>query len=136
MEGRGQMSRKRRKESVTGVYHVIVKGINKERIFNQQREKSYFRKIILKHLQKYEATICAYCIMSNHAHFIIRAELHNLSAFMSVILSEYAIYYNFKHLRNGHVFQNRFLSECIETDAYYLKKKTYVWNILKESGKY
>ncbi len=120
------MPRKRRRESATGVYHVIVKGINKERIFNQQREKSYFRKIILKHLQKYEATICAYCIMSNHAHFIIRAELQVLSAFMSVILSEYANYYNFKHFRNGHVFQNRFLSECIETDAYYWSCLRYI----------
>ena len=120
------MSRKRRKESATGVYHVIIKGINRERIFNQQREKFYFRKIILKHLQKYEAAICAYCIMSNHAHFIIRAELHVLSAFMSVILSEYAVYYNFKHLRNGHVFQNRFLSECIETDTYYWSCLRYI----------
>ena len=102
---------KRRQESSTGMYHVMVKGINKERTFNQQREKSYFIKIILKHLKIYKVEIYSYCIMSNHAHFIIRSEIQ--------ILSEYALYYNFKHQRNGHVFQNRFASECIENEKYF-----------------
>lgn len=61
---------KRRQESSTGMYHVIVKGINKERIFNQRREKSYFIKIILKHLKVYKVEIYSYCIMSNHAHLL------------------------------------------------------------------
>lgn len=74
---------KRRQESSTGIYHVIVKGINKERIFNQQREKSYFIKIILKHLKIYKVEIYSYCIMSNHAHFIIRSEIQILSRFIT-----------------------------------------------------
>lgn len=110
---------KRRRESSTGIYHVIVKGINKERIFNQHREKNYFIKIILKHLELFGVEIYSYCIMSNHAHFIIRAEIQILSRFMAAILSEYAVYYNFKHQRNGHVFQNRFVSECVETEQYF-----------------
>ena len=57
--------------------------------------------------------------MSNHAHFIIRAELNELSSFMARVLAKYAFYYNFKHNRNGHVFQNRFMSECIESESYY-----------------
>ena len=65
------------------MYHVIVKGINKERIFNQRREKSYFIKIILKHLKVYKVEIYSYCIMSNHAHFIIRSEIQILSRFIT-----------------------------------------------------
>lgn len=113
------MPRKRRLESSTGMYHIMVKGINKEKIFNQNREKSYLKKIILKHLEKYAVEIYGYCIMSNHAHFIIRAEIQTLSFFMAAILAEYASYYNYKHKRNGHVFQNRFNSECIEDSNYY-----------------
>ena len=113
------MPRKRRSESCTGIYHVMVKGINKEKIFNQNREKSYFKKIILKYLENYAVDIHGYCIMSNHAHFIIRAEIQTLSYFMAAILAEYASYYNYKHNRNGHVFQNRFNSECIENEGYY-----------------
>ena len=51
---------KRRQESSTGMYHVMVKGINKERIFNQQREKSYLIKIILKHLELFKVEIYSF----------------------------------------------------------------------------
>jgi len=118
------LSIKRRRESKTGFYHVFVKGINNEKIFNQQREKIYFKSIILKQLSKYQIEIYSYCIMSNHAHFIIRAEIKVLSVFMAAILAEYAAYYNLKHNRNGHVFQNRFRSECIEDEKYF-------WSCLK-----
>ena len=119
LERGGAMPRTARRESATGFYHVILKGINKEYIFNQIREKNYFKSIILKQLGKCQVKIYAYCIMSNHAHFIIRADIHGLSAFMSKILTEYAVYYNLKHKRNGHVFQNRFSSEVIENSNYY-----------------
>ena len=116
MKGVTGMPTRRRKESRTGIYHIIVRGINHEKIFQQQREKLYFKSIISNYLQKYKVEVYSYCIMSNHAHFIIRAELQILSLFMAAILAEYASYYNFKHHRNGHVFQNRFTSECIEDE--------------------
>lgn len=119
------MSRVKRRESSTGLYHVFVRGINKEKIFEQVREKKYFKKTIKKYLEKYDVEIHAYCIMSNHAHLIIKSvEKQKLSYFMSNILAEYAQYYNYKHNRNGHVFQNRFGSECIESEKYY-------WNCIK-----
>ncbi len=120
------MPTRRRRESKTEIYHVIVKGINKEKIFNQQREKIYFKQIILKYLEIINIEIYCYCIMSNHAHFIIRAEIHDLSKFMAFILSEYASYYNYKHHRNGHVFQNRFASECIENERYFWSCLRYI----------
>lgn len=119
MKGVTGMPTRRRKESRTGIYHIIVRGINHEKIFQQQREKLYFKSIISNYLQKYKVEVYSYCIMSNHAHFIIRAELQILSLFMAAILAEYASYYNFKHHRNGHVFQNRFTSECIEDERYF-----------------
>lgn len=119
------MPNRRRTVSSTGVYHVFVRGINHELIFNQVREKRYFKKIIKKHLQEYEVEVYAYCIMSSHAHFIIKSEnIQQMSFFMSKVLAEYAIYYNYKKNRNGHVFQNRFGSECIESTKYY-------WNCVK-----
>lgn len=114
----------RRQESSTGIYHVTARGINKEHIFNQFRERYYFKKILRKHLQKYDVNIYAYCIMSNHIHLIIHSELRTLSLFMSRVLAEYAQYYNFKHGRNGHVFQNRFGSERIENVGYF-------WNCMR-----
>ena len=107
------------------MYHVYVRGINNEFIFNQVREKNYLKRIIRKHLSEYNVEIYAYCIMSNHAHLMIKSEqISELSMFMSKILAEYAAYYNFKWKRNGHVFQNRFKSEIIEESKYF-------WNCLK-----
>ena len=92
MKGVTGMPTRRRKESRTGIYHIIVRGLNHEKIFQQQREKLYFKSIISNYLQKYKVEVYSYCIMSNHAHFIIRAELQILSLFMAAILAEYASY--------------------------------------------
>ncbi|WP_461812019.1 transposase [Faecalimonas sp.] len=118
------MPRQRRRKSSTGFYHVIAKGINRERIFNQTREKNYLKKILKNHLQEEKVEIYAYCIMSNHVHLIIKSELAALAVFMAKCLAQYAEYYNYKHNRNGHVFQNRFKSECIETERYF-------WNCVR-----
>lgn len=118
------MKTRGRRESSTGIYHVIAKGIAREKNFNQNREKIYFKNLIQKYQRQYAVKIYAYCIMPNHVHMMIGSELHLLSLFMARVLAEYAFYYNYKHSRNGHVFQNRFTSECIETE-------TYFWNCLR-----
>lgn len=118
------MPRQRRKKSSTGVYHVIAKGINREQIFNQPREKLYLKRILEEFLSNYDVEIYAYCIMSNHVHLIIKSEFQELSMYMAICLAKYAEYYNYKHKRNGHVFQNRFKSECIESSQYF-------WNCLR-----
>lgn len=98
----------------------MVRGINRELIFEQIRERNYFKKILKKHLDEYDIEIHAYCIMSNHAHFILKSRFINqISFFMSKVLAEYANYYNYKRNRNGHVFQGRFKSECINDERYY-----------------
>ena len=118
------MPHKPRRESSTRFYHIYVRGINKEKIFGQPREKNYFKRIIRKYLKEYDVEIYSYCIMSNHAHLLSKSDLKELSMFMSKVLAKYAQYYNYKNNRNGHVFQNRFGSECIESERYF-------WNCLK-----
>jgi len=116
---------KSRTVSTTGFYHVFARGINHEVIFGQIREKKYFKKIVKKYVSKYAVEIYAYCIMPTHIHFIIKSEnIQELSMFMSRILAEYAQYYNYKKRRNGHVFQGRYGSECIENEEHF-------WNCLR-----
>lgn len=143
MKGGTILPLKRRQKSGTDLYHVIAKGINKERTFNQSREKTYLKKIIKKIQKKYEnVEIYAYCIMSNHIHLILKAEFPELSLFMAAVLAEYANYYNYKHHRNGHVFQNRFVSECIETERYFWNCLRYIHlnpvkaRVVKEAARY
>lgn len=118
------MPRTARKRSSTGLYHVIARGINREHIFKQKREKNNFIRLLLKHLKDQDIEIYAYVIMSTHFHILIRADLKILSHYLAIVLAEFAEYYNFKHNRNGHVFQDRFISECVET-------KQYFWNCIR-----
>lgn len=80
--------------------------------------------------------------MSNHIHLILKAEFPELSLFMAAVLAEYANYYNYKHHRNGHVFQNRFVSECIETERYFWNCLRYIHlnpvkaRVVKEAARY
>ena len=88
------MPHKPRRESSTRFYHIYVRGINKEKIFGQPREKNYFKRIIRKYLKEYDVEIYSYCIMSNHAHLLIKSDLKELSMFMSKVLAKYCYTYN------------------------------------------
>ena len=113
------MPRTARKRSSTDFYHVIARGINRERIFKQQREKNNFIRLLLKHLDKHDVEVYAYVIMSTHFHLLLHADLKLLSHYLAIVLAEFAEYYNYKHNRNGHVFQDRFKSECVENEQYF-----------------
>lgn len=136
------MPRTARKRSCTDFYHVIGRGINHERIFNQTREKNNLIRLLRKYLDKYEVELYAYVIMSTHFHLLIHADLKVLSSYLAIVLAEFAEYYNYKHNRNGHVFQNRFRSECIENTQYFWNCVRYIHmnpvnaNIVKSPLKY
>lgn len=120
------MPRTARRRSATDIYHVIARGINKEPIFKQKREKNNFIRLLTKHLKDHDIEIYAYVIMSTHFHILIRVDLKLLSSYLAIVLAEFAEYYNYKHSRNGHVFQDRFKSECVETEQYFWSCMRYI----------
>src|SRR5699024_7398762 len=136
------MPRAARMKSGTNFYHVIGRGINSERIFNQTREKNNFKRLLVKYQEKYEVEIYSYVVMSTHFHLLLRADLKVMSGYLASVLAEFAEYYNYKHNRNGHVFQNRFKSECVETAQYFWNCMRYIHmnpvnaNIVKNPLKY
>lgn len=118
------MPRRPRQKSQTDCYHVIVRGLNKLEIFRDKREKTRILNLIRENHREYNIKIYAYCIMSNHFHLLLEAELIQLASFMAKILAGYAHYYNYKHNRVGYVFQDRYRSQCIESEGYF-------WNCLR-----
>ena len=72
------MPRKPREKSSTGIYHVTNRGINKLPIFNSNRGKTRFQNLLKKYKEEYDVQIYAYCIMSNHFHLLIKADLEDL----------------------------------------------------------
>ena len=123
-KGVGNIPRRGRRESATSIYHVVSRGINKEAIFKEQRERTRMLNLIRENLEEYDVEIYAYCIMPNHFHLLIKADLKELASFIAIILAKFAKYYNQKHNRVGHVFQGRYKSQCVEDIAYF-------WNCLR-----
>lgn len=122
------MPRKNRRESGTEVYHIIVRGNNKEKIFEKNSDKIAFMNILKKGQTYYTTEMYAYCIMINHVHIMLKAGYDVLPRFMQRINSTYAEYYNARYDRTGHVFQGRYYSDCVETEEYYWCCLRYIHN--------
>ena len=118
------MAREARKESRTKIYHLVNRGIERRFIFAEKRERTRMECIIRESYRKYGINFYAYCIMPNHFHMLVQGELAALALFMAVISAKYALYYNYKHQRSGYVFQNRYRSQCVETESYF-------WNCMR-----
>lgn len=112
--------------SEIGFYHVMARGVNKQIIFNDDNDKRYFLGLIKKKSEIVNIEIHAFCIMDNHFHMLIRSEKQKLSTFMQMILTEYAKNHNKKVGRIGHLFENRFKSEVINDEKYYLTVLRYI----------
>ena len=108
------MPRIARKDSISQFYHVIVQGINKEYIFKNSQYINKYKEIIVKKIEKSDITILSYCIMNNHAHFLIYSEkIENLSKFMQKINTSYSKFYNKENNRVGYVFRDRYYTQEI-----------------------
>ncbi|WP_100334072.1 transposase [Bacillus alkalisoli] len=121
------MPRAMRRKSSTGVYHVIMRGINRQTIFEDANDKKVFigklRK--LKELCNYQ--LYAYCLMDNHVHLLIKESKEvPISEVIKRISASYVLWYNSKYERSGHLFQGRYRSEPVETTDYFLTVLRYI----------
>ena len=114
------MPRKFREKSFTNTYHCIIRGINKQNLFFDQQDKDKFLNELKKTKDKYNYSLYAYCIMSNHVHLLIKDNNNKLQSIMQSITISYSIYFNKKYDRSGHLFENRYKSSSIESKSYIL----------------
>ena len=112
------MPRQARQVSRTGIYHLIVRGINREVIFHDDEDRQRYLETLARITTDISATTFGYCLMDNHVHILIKEGSNGISNLMHRLGASYAYYYNWKYERTGHVFQNRFKSESVEDDSY------------------
>lgn len=122
------MSRNARKDSLSGskIYHIILKGINSQEIFFEDSDRKFFLKQLEETKKLYKYDIYAYVLMNNHIHLLIYDEEMNISEIIHRICTIYAMYFNKKYERIGHLFQNRFKSKRVESERYLLNLIRYI----------
>ena len=129
------MSRKPRVLSLTGIYHVMLRGVNRQQIFEQEEDYRKFIFILrdmvsprdeFKRPLPPRCAIYAYCLMSNHVHLLIKEEGDRIGEVIKKVATRYAMYYNNKYEHYGHLFQDRFKSEPVNDEAYFLTLLRYI----------
>jgi len=120
------MPRQARLDSPGTLHHVIVRGIEKRDIVNDK----YDRKRMVSRLgdlaEETKTSVYAWVLMSNHMHILLKSGPAGLSRFMRRLLTGYAVTYNIRHKRHGHVFQNRYKSIICDEDFYFQELVRYI----------
>jgi REP element-mobilizing transposase RayT len=120
------MPKTAREISRTGVYHVMLRGINRQEIFEEKEDYLFFLNLIKKAKEKCSFELLAYCLMDNHVHLLMKEADNSISEIIRIIAGRYGSWYNKKYDRVGHVFQSRFRSECVITPGSMLRVARYI----------
>ena len=129
------MPRKAREGSGTGIFHVMMRGINHQNIFEDTEDYYQFVNTLDRMRVRYDdegnpcgsnCTYYAYCLMNNHFHLLIREREEKVGETVKRISSSYVYYYNRKYGRDGHLFKERFKSEPVNDMAYFVTLLRYI----------
>ena len=104
----------------------MLRGINKQQIFFDEQDCKKFIKTLIDCKKISGFKLYAYCLMPNHIHLLLKAENEDLSVIMKRIGCRFVYWYNAKYQRVGHLFQDRFKSEPVEDDEYFLCALRYI----------
>jgi putative transposase len=120
------MPRKSRIDAPGALQHVIARGINRQRIFRDDPDKRNFLDRLSALLKDSGIKCYAWAVLDNHFHLLLRSGPVPISTLMRRILTGYAVSYNLRHERSGHLFQNRYKSILCQEDAYLLELVRYI----------
>lgn len=125
------MSRPPRIISKTGLYHIMFKGL--QSLFEDDSDYQKMTDIISDIKEEKGFKIYAYALAPDYVHlFIHEKESGDIKKIMHKILTRYAGYYNFKYSRSGPLIENRYKSEPIEDEIYYLSLVRYIHQSLAD----
>jgi len=120
------MSRHVRLDFEGAVHHVMTRGIEKRRIFLCLEDREDLLARICEAVASLDATVYAWALMPNHYHLLVRTGTFRLPRIMSSINTGYAVSFNRRHDRIGHLFQNRYKSRLVQEDFSLLNVVRYI----------
>ena len=120
------MPRKARIDAPGALHHIIVRGIEKRKIFKDDKDRYQFIKRLGDILSEAETPIYAWALIPNHVHLLLKTGLTPIATIMRRLLTGYAVYFNRRHRRYGHLFQNRYKSILCQEEPYFLELVRYI----------
>ena len=108
------------------LYHVMARGIERHKIFGDEADREDFLKRLNASLKRTGSKCLAWCLMPNHFHLLILRGAHPLAEVMRRLMTGYAVGFNMRYKRSGHLFQNRYKAVLCEKDAYLLELTAYI----------
>ena len=120
------MPRCARRESPSGIYHVVARGSSRQIIFEDDNDRAFFMKRASERALEEGGEIYAWCLMDNHVHLLLRIDRGAMSRLMHALLAGYAGYFNRVHGRTGALFEGRFGSEPVDSEEYLMTVVRYI----------
>jgi putative transposase len=120
------MPRKSRIDAAGALHHVMVRGIEGRAVFRSDTDRNHFLERLGDILQDTKTLCYAWALIPNHFHLLLRTGSVPISTVMRRLLTGYALWYNRRHRRSGHLFQNRFKSILCQEDVYLLELVRYI----------
>jgi REP element-mobilizing transposase RayT len=120
------MARPARVEVAGGLYHVITRGNNRQRIFDTRADFEKFLSLLTNQKTKRPFFLYAYCLMTNHVHLLIERQADTVGSVMHRLLTGYSQYYNRRHQRVGHLLQGRHKAILCQSDRYLVELVRYI----------
>ena len=108
------------------LHHVMIRGIEQGSIIRDDTDRKAFVDRLGMLTKGSGTSIYAFALMTNHAHILLKSGKNGLPTYMRRLLSGYAQYFNRRHKRVGHLFQNRYKSIICEEESYFDKLVAYI----------
>ncbi|MHB9111795.1 MAG: transposase [Thermoleophilia bacterium] len=108
------------------VHHIVARGIERRQIFVDDQDRDFFLERLTELVQETETPLYTFALIPNHFHLLMRRGKTPVHTFMQRLLTAYAIYFNKKHNRSGHLFQNRYKSFVCTDEGYFAVLLRYI----------
>lgn len=112
------MARRPRRELTDGFYHATARGTGRIAIVHDDIDCNAFTTLLRIVTRRWSWEICAFCLMPNHYHVVLQTTVPCLSKGMHALNGRHARRFNSRHLRTGHLFQERFDVRLIDSEAH------------------